>query len=450
MMQIFMPQHDDFEEWSLRGWSMRHGHCRRLKCGDGKETRRGRTAFARSVNRGSRQKVEDERDGKQRLQQKRRDSCLHVDACANAGVTKKASWPCVVSSISCMDVEFWESAWDESPCKADENDVICDSTFSEICPRRKGDKIAVARVQQRLAKAARWEEALARAKRTAEEYRVSDKGRRQPLFRAPEVADITFNQQPTDAASKVHPNVRIVGRSPAQEAHDRAHECAKIDMQHCGGAPKDGTLVSLMHLGEDSSEYKAVAEYFCKTVGAAGRDYTIVSVTRAYNPTTYSRYVQSSRKPSHHGREMLMFHGCRTQANENSILSTGFQVSKCTSGGTNFGTWFAYGAAYSDSNYAWDDNDGIRHLFLCIVSDRRVVLDNVTMRVVGQDCAYPLWLLRYRRPIVSRARPVISPPFQCVLPPAKPLISQEVMRFTKSSRTHGSRHGRRVRLWPKV
>eukprot|EP00418_Pyrodinium_bahamense_P015891 CAMPEP_0179102038 /NCGR_PEP_ID=MMETSP0796-20121207/47208_1 /TAXON_ID=73915 /ORGANISM="Pyrodinium bahamense, Strain pbaha01" /LENGTH=456 /DNA_ID=CAMNT_0020799905 /DNA_START=48 /DNA_END=1418 /DNA_ORIENTATION=+ len=37
-------------EQHLRGWAMRHGHCRRLKGAEGRESLRGRAAFARSVN----------------------------------------------------------------------------------------------------------------------------------------------------------------------------------------------------------------------------------------------------------------------------------------------------------------------------------------------------------------------------------------------------------------
>merc|ERR1719221_842227 len=92
-----------------------------------------------------------------------------------------------------------------------------------------------------------------------------------------------------------------------------------------------------------------------------------------------------------------MFHGCRSQENEDSILRRGFQVSQCVSGGANFGTWFAYNASYSDSGFAYEDSDGIKHLFVCVVSEKKVVLDDQRcMRVVAQDCACPVWLLKYR------------------------------------------------------
>jgi hypothetical protein len=92
-----------------------------------------------------------------------------------------------------------------------------------------------------------------------------------------------------------------------------------------------------------------------------------------------------------------MFHGCRSQDNEAKILANGFQVSQCVSGGANFGTWFAYNAAYSDGGFVHTDCDGVKHLFLSIVSEKDVARDDkICMRVVAQDCAYPAWLLTYR------------------------------------------------------
>merc|ERR1712187_136619 len=78
-------------------------------------------------------------------------------------------------------------------------------------------------------------------------------------------------------------------------------------------------------------------------------------------------------------RELFMFHGCRIPANEQLIVHNGFSVAKCRSGGANYGTWLAYVAAYSDSGFAFDHADG------------------QVMRVVGESCAYPLYILKYRR-----------------------------------------------------
>merc|ERR1711870_131225 len=92
----------------------------------------------------------------------------------------------------------------------------------------------------------------------------------------------------------------------------------------------------------------------------------------------------------------IMFHGCRTATNLESILANGFQVKHCIGGGPNFGTWFAYGAQYSNSGYVYTNPAGFRHLFVCVVSSKHAVLDNITMRVVRQGCAYPFWLLTYK------------------------------------------------------
>merc|ERR1712151_425244 len=96
------------------------------------------------------------------------------------------------------------------------------------------------------------------------------------------------------------------------------------------------------------------------------------------------------------GGETLMFHGCRSMENEDSISKDGFQVSCCRSGGQNYGSWFAYNASYSDGGYAFTDGSGIKHLFVCAVSRQEVVRNDSVMRVVGQDCAYPMWIVKYK------------------------------------------------------
>lgn len=93
-----------------------------------------------------------------------------------------------------------------------------------------------------------------------------------------------------------------------------------------------------------------------------------------------------------------MFHGCRSAVNEVSIIQNGFAVDKCVSGGANYGTWLAYIAAYSDSGFAFQDAEGFRHLFVALVTEKDVKRDDgQVMRVVGQNCAYPLYVLKYRR-----------------------------------------------------
>jgi hypothetical protein len=134
-------------------------------------------------------------------------------------------------------------------------------------------------------------------------------------------------------------------------------------------------------------EYDAVTGYVLETLGRNG-GVAVQSLTRLQNRAVYKRCAPD-------GGKTIMFHGCRSHANEENIIQNGFQVSRCVSGGSNFGTWFAYGAAYSDSGYVYTDQSGVRHLFVCVVSYKHTVYDNQLMRVVGQDCAYPLWLLKY-------------------------------------------------------
>jgi hypothetical protein len=130
-----------------------------------------------------------------------------------------------------------------------------------------------------------------------------------------------------------------------------------------------------------------VADYFFETLGR--RNVQVVEVSRIENLRVRSRFRAG-------GDARVMFHGCRSQSNESQILANGFQVSKCVSGGANFGTWFAYNAGYSDGGFTYVDCHGMKHLVLCIVSEKEVARDDkACMRVVAQDCAYPVWLLKY-------------------------------------------------------
>merc|ERR1711879_417306 len=90
----------------------------------------------------------------------------------------------------------------------------------------------------------------------------------------------------------------------------------------------------------------------------------------------------------------------------------------CKSGGHRFGTWFAYGASYSNSGFVFVDRREIRHLFVCMVSSKHVVLDNATMRVVGEGCAYPLWLLKYKQD-TSKVSKVRAPSRKANAPQAR-------------------------------
>merc|ERR1711988_206124 len=142
-------------------------------------------------------------------------------------------------------------------------------------------------------------------------------------------------------------------------------------------------------VSSSSEEYQAVTSYFNATVGLQAAGLQVREMVRIQNDQVYKQFRAGGES------DTIMFHGCRSQSNEDSIITNGFQVKQCMSGGRGFGTWFAYGAAYSNNGYVFVDGGGVRHLFVCVVSPEHVVLDNATMRVVGQGCAYPLWLLKY-------------------------------------------------------
>jgi len=149
----------------------------------------------------------------------------------------------------------------------------------------------------------------------------------------------------------------------------------------------------LCPLEEGCGEFSLVCAYLTVTLGYAP---LILSVERVQNKTV----AQSFRDT---GDLTLMFHGTRSQQNEKGVLDAGFQVSKCMSGGKGYGTWFAYAASYSDSGFVYMESNGVKHIFLCLVTKEKMVLNNQTMRVVGQNCAYPQWLIKYRTPQASNA-----------------------------------------------
>jgi hypothetical protein len=91
-------------------------------------------------------------------------------------------------------------------------------------------------------------------------------------------------------------------------------------------------------LHESSDEYRCIAKYFKDTLGAT--DVVIHGLERCSGAGA-SRFRAGAA-------QRIMFHGCKAIGNERAILSDGFKVSQCVSGGRNYGSWFAYAAAYSD------------------------------------------------------------------------------------------------------
>jgi len=188
--------------------------------------------------------------------------------------------------------------------------------------------------------------------------------------------------------------------------------CAKItDMVQNGplehpsfwrGLPPDQFLVDIPL---DASETVMVRDQFLSNFGAPGeraqKMLEIKSVQRIENQLVYQQYWQEGLHDGKAKEECIMFHGCKTEANQTSIIKNGFQTKFGRSGiygaSRKDGTWFAYISSYSDGGgYVWVDSDGWRHIFVCLVLKAKALKDNPTMRVVGQDRAYPQWLLTYK------------------------------------------------------
>jgi len=245
----------------------------------------------------------------------------------------------------------------------------------------------------------RWQEAQARASLAAERYAVNivrvvhSEGRaKAPLTKlAPPQAPNSHSS--ADRFLQPPPGA---GGPCDDELHDDVLKF--VDVASGRKAPLSrcrfrSPAAKTRAIRSDSEEYKAVIAYFQRTLQKPS--VTVRELRRLEDPAV----AYSPRSA-----ETIMFHGCRSFANEASILKNGFQVSKCYSGGSNFGTWFAYNASYSDSGFAIIEPSGLRHLFICVVNYDYTVLDNTTMRVVGQNCAFPLWLVSYQYP-ATVARP---------------------------------------------
>lgn len=374
---------------------MRHGHRRRLLREGDREAKRGRTTFSRSVNRGSRlfwlRKSPQKRCHVWTVALDWDDAFETV--CNNlseddgsAGLAVFSRCTCSTSAMTAKDGTAW--------AQVDEVYV----------PSEDYPFLASERMKQKQA-LSRWDQAQVRAARAASEY---------VPVRRPKMSPTTEVYSPVEVHS--FPGVHSfpdAGKPLFTQEHNRVMDFAARDKR---GVPRCWqNKRGLVEVKADSEEFDAVTLYFLRTVGDF--NVQVFGLSRLEVPTVYNNYSAQGTV------ETVMFHGCKCAANEKSIIEYGFQVAKCVSGGPNFGTWFAYGAKYSNGGYAFDDSDGVRHLFVCIVSSRGVVKDDPTMRVVGQDCAYPLWLIMYKLPPpVPRAMPTTFwPPLLRVMPQRRPI-----------------------------
>lgn len=402
---------------------MRRGHRRRLTREAGRESCRGRVTYARSLNKGSRRLAGD-RAASHRGQRKQAqwqqhdlDASLIEAACElDDGMEYDCDfrfhihpWSRCTPEGSQDDALHYKSALacDALPAKAEEeteydsvqsaSDTIASDTWS-LCS--SGDRVPTA-PHRRSAPA--WEAAKKRADEVARAYLESPE--------KPERAHTTCrNKLPRQAARPVAlrappltamPVRQPFSRQPIPREEQQGSPALRLELEHSSvlAAAKLATAGSKkwhskghvqVEVLEESAEYRAVEEYFLSTLD---RCVEVVGLQRLQNADMFRRFAAGQ------GEDMtVMFHGCRGGAsNEDSIIQNGFKVSCCTSGGQNFGTWFAYNASYSDRGYVFTDKQGVSHIFVCLVARRHVMIDDMTMRVVAQDCAYPLWLLRYEK-----------------------------------------------------
>lgn len=159
--------------------------------------------------------------------------------------------------------------------------------------------------------------------------------------------------------------VRLAPPPPAHSRTAQESECLRVVRQF--GTPIDAK----------SREFRIATNYFEKTLNYHG-SVRFESLTRIRNDEVYAKCA-----PNAGSCETVMFHGCKTAMNEAIIIRDGFQVSKCRSGGENYGTWFVYNADYSNDGYVATDGCGVRRIFVCRVSCSQIKMHSTVMRVVG-------------------------------------------------------------------
>ena len=145
-------------------------------------------------------------------------------------------------------------------------------------------------------------------------------------------------------------------------------------------------------ISRESLEYRIVIDHLAASLD---REPQIDWLKRVQIPDAFRRYHAHLASKQD---QALMFHGCRAKANQDAIMQEGFRADLCKSSATRGnGTWFAYRAQLSDATFAFSEEDGWKHLFVCLVSKYDLKQDDGQVaRVVGQDGAYPQWLVRYR------------------------------------------------------
>lgn len=388
---------DDCAEDVLpRGWRMRRGHRARLARG---RSSQGRAAVARSVNDGVRRRSEErrapKRSGRTSLRaHARREAAEHGGAGGAAALLAEASAP---AGAILGDAQALETAEVRS-AGHDDDRVGAPPPPAEARP------------------ATPWERAQAVAEAAARAFALEARGRpggaraaAQPARREVLPTRGTTAAPATAVASQVTragPQYPDLHDAAAAFALARDHKGLQPRRASCGRSEGKGAARRRKsekksrtpegpygaEVSFESDEFAAVTRYFVDTLGSRG-EVRVRSLTRLRNAQVYRRYA-----PHAGYGETLMFHGCKTAQNEASIIRHGFKVGHCRSGGANYGSWFAYNAYYSNEGFVYTDNSRVRHIFVCMVANTNIRLNDDTMRVVGQDCAYPVWLLKYDFP----------------------------------------------------
>eukprot|EP00403_Amphidinium_massartii_P027618 CAMPEP_0178402832 /NCGR_PEP_ID=MMETSP0689_2-20121128/17054_1 /TAXON_ID=160604 /ORGANISM="Amphidinium massartii, Strain CS-259" /LENGTH=470 /DNA_ID=CAMNT_0020023763 /DNA_START=83 /DNA_END=1495 /DNA_ORIENTATION=+ len=425
---------------SLRGWTMRKGHRKRLACVDDKESNEAEP--------GTRGMWADSTCQESTARAKLRDGSIERASAAAMSLSSTFERMAVMP----LDFEwyeyeseyyyhFQEEVEEELRAQQDALESWSWSSSSSSCWSDADDEemkqLCFKHPTDTRRKASRWEQAAAAAEKAATEYEKSlpspaDLRKSREAKTAVKVLEDVVEVEPcpvvgqrlSSAPAMPRPDVPF-GPAPEERGmHDEVLSYAGPSTWVRTSCSKEAPTASnvLVPVKRGSDEYTSVTEYFRQTLRTSG-SVEVGTLSRIQNAAVYGRFLRG-------GDETIMFHGCRSIANEDSILADGFKIACCTSRGIDFGTWLAYGAHYSNSGFAFDDRQGWRHLFVCVASYHHTVLDNATMRVVGQDCAYPQWLLTYKIHL--------PPPPKVVVPAISPAVAAGIRR---PGRTRGPSAG---------
>ncbi|CAJ1446723.1 unnamed protein product [Effrenium voratum] len=377
-------------------WPMRKGYRHFL---DGRNTS-GRSSYSKSVDSKWLRRLESREHATARLAHRNKHSQQKIDAGQikskkYRSPQEQESWMMSRESegLDWENFDSWSLEWfhDFDDLSEVDWDSGSESTYSGISGLSTRSSCSTSSsASNKSEEPTRWEMAQRAAESTAETYRQLVPARPKVVSSRPKVA--TPKQHDEILPVPHVPHVQVSVDPPFPEAHASALAFAgkesgqSLRIGKClRGKPEQPKLYGLEEIDACSPEYEAVTWYFKQTLFSAAEIHSLSRITRQ---SVQQRFLSN-------GDNTLMFHGCRSPHNYERILSHGFKTSCCRSGGPGYGTWFAYNAQYSDTGYA-HQTGGWKHLFVCVVSNYYTVKHDSVMRVVGQDCAYPQWVIKYR------------------------------------------------------